>query len=315
MTTPLDKVRGPLRAVAESWDLHLRAEHKATSTIKTYLLSVAALDDWLRTSGDPYLASNPVTSVEGIDTRHFKLFMADLLSRASESTASTRYRALQQFFKWAVEEEEIEVSPMTGVRGPAQGEKVVPLVHLDDFTTLLKACAGKGFLARRDTAIIMLFIDTGMRHDEMTGIQLDGVDTREGAVLVTGKGNRQRHCPFGHATARALDRYMRERAKQPGKDLPKLWLAEYGAKPLGYFGINQMLGRRCKDAGLPPINPHRFRHVAAHEFLADGGRESDLMRLMGWKSQSMVRRYGASGADARARKAHRLHGLGDRLGA
>jgi site-specific recombinase XerC len=168
----------------------------------------------------------------------------------------------------------------------------------------------QGLLARRDTAIIMLFIDTGMRHDEMHGIELDGVDIREGTVLVTGEGNRQRYCPFGHATARALDRYMWEGAKQRGRDLPALWLAEYGTKPLGYFGINQMIARRCADAGLPPINPHRFGLVAAHEFLADGGRESDLMRLMGWKSQSMVRRYGT---DTRARKAHRLHGLGDQL--
>jgi site-specific recombinase XerC len=82
MTTPLAKVRGPLRAIAESWDLHLRGYHKAVATTKVYLLSLAVLDDWLRT-------------------------------RVSEATASTRYRAPQQFFKWAVEQGEIEPSPAT----------------------------------------------------------------------------------------------------------------------------------------------------------------------------------------------------------
>jgi integrase len=57
----------------------------------------------------------------------------------------------------------------------------------------------------------------------------------------------------------------------------------------------------------------QFRHTAAHEWLSSEGSETDLMRLMGWKSPQMLRRYGASMADQRARDAHRKHGLGDRL--
>ena len=66
-----------------------------------------------------------------------------------------------------------------------------------------------------------------------------------------------------------------------------------------------MLRRRGQDAGLPGLYPHQLRHTFAHEWLAQGGSETDLMRLAGWKSRVMLQRYGASATDARARDAHR----------
>jgi len=78
-------------------------------------------------------------------------------------------------------------------------------------------------------------------------------------------------------------------------------------------GIAQVLRRRGRQAGLGPLHPHQLRHTFAHLWLADGGGETDLMRLGGWRSRQMLSRYGASAADERARHAHRQCALGDRL--
>ena len=65
-----------------------------------------------------------------------------------------------------------------------------------------------------------------------------------------------------------------------------------------------MLRRRGEHAGLPGLHPHQLRHTFAHQWLAEGGGETDLMRLAGRKSRAMLQRYGASAADARAREVH-----------
>ncbi len=160
-------------------------------------------------------------------------------------------------------------------------------------------------------AIIRLFADTGMRRSELVNLRMESLDLDLHVAVVEGKGRRTRGCAFGKKTALALDRYIRIRASHSNADSPALWLGHEG--PMTDSGIAQVVERRGEQAKLGHLNPHLFRHTFAHAWLSAGGQEGDLMQLAGWRSRTMLGRYGASAAAGRAREAHKRLGLGDRV--
>jgi site-specific recombinase XerD len=304
---------GDLAINITSFKRHLSAENKSPKTIKSYLEACTQLSEFLKSKGMPQYLGD-------IKREHIEHYINDLLERRTPATAANRFRSLRAFFKWAIEEGEVsaESSPMANMKVPKVPEKEVRVLTGDEISSLLAACRGAGFEARRDLAILRMFVTTGARRLEIATLRFDpenqlenDIDLDQGVARVLGKGGRDRLVPLDPRTVKALDRYLRVRARHPHSDMRWLWLGKKGQ--LTEDGLRQMLERRAEKAGLGHLHLHQLRHSFAHHWLVDGGSESDLMRIAGWKSQEMVRKYASSTAQERAIKASRRFGLGSRI--
>ncbi len=150
--------------LARSFERHLRAENKSERTVETYLEAVQLLQ--------AYLAQGGVGLAEA-DRAHIEAFLANLLARWKPATAANRYRSLKVFYAWLEEEGEITADPMAKMKPPAIPEQPIPVVPDEALRRLFVVCAGKDFEARRDTAMIMLLLDSGARRAELVGLRLD----------------------------------------------------------------------------------------------------------------------------------------------
>jgi site-specific recombinase XerD len=296
---------------AVSWELSLRADGYAPNTLKSYGAAVRHVAGWLA-------EHHPDTGPLDVTRGQVRSWLVHIRDTRSSGTARSWFAGVRHFLKWLVAEGETTTDPSLGIRSPGPNEAKTPVVSGEDIRKLLATCAGTDFVARRDRAIILLFVDGGLRLAELAKLTVDAVDIRERIVYVAGKGAnrsgvRHRAVPVGIKCAQALDRYLRERRKHVYADSDALWLGGRNRASLGMDGIGAMLERRAARAGMAALHPHMFRHTWASGFRGNGGSEGDLMVLGGWRSRAMLDRYGRAAAEDRARESYRKRSLGDRL--
>ncbi|MET7616697.1 tyrosine-type recombinase/integrase [Streptomyces sp. NPDC005408] len=291
-----------IRALLDSWTLHLAAERKSAQTLKTYGDGVRAFLRWCEATGTAPTLDRPTVNA----------FVTALLDGGAEpATVRSRQLAVRRFSAWLAEEGETDNDELVGLKPPKLDVKVINELDDDQLRALIKACGGKEFRDRRDEALVRLMIETGARAGEVVAMAVADVDLRAGgAVIRKGKGGKGRTVPFGAQTGRAIDRYLRLRRSHQLADTPALWLGDRG-KGFSYDGLYVALKGRAELAGIDGFHPHRMRHTAASRWLAAGGSEGGLMAVAGWTRRDMLDRYTRASSERRAAEEARRLNLGD----
>lgn len=291
--------------LAASFRRDLRAESKAPRTLVLYEMSIRLFSEWLAQQDRP-------PTVDELTRTALRNWLADLAESRAPGTVRTRWRGMHRFCVWLVREGELPDNPMAGLSPPEAPAPRVPVLTDEELAALIKACQGPRWYDKRDEAVMRFLLDCGVRVSELCGLTVADVDLDREMALVTGKGSKVRPVYFGARTSRALDRWLRERRKHRWAHAPAFFLGERG--PLTPDGVRDLVKVRGNAAGIRErLHPHRFRHTFAHDYLLSGGQGPDLKRLAGWTSDVMLERYGASGADVRAREAAKRMRRGDRV--
>jgi site-specific recombinase XerD len=257
------------RRLLSSWLLELRASGKADQTIRSYKRSV---EGFLKHS-------------ETLDKGRVVEWLA-AMADSEPASVKVRLAGLKQYAKWLAREEDFDADAILLVQAPPLRQKPVDAVSDGDIAKLLRACAGRDWRDRRDTAMFMMLRDTGMRRGELLGLDAEDVDlTNRTATIRRAKGNKSRASRFGAETAVAVDRYQRLTKAYSGA----LWQGNKGTR-LSVSGLIHIFSQRAAQAGVQ-FHAHQFRHSMAVRWKAAGGSDGGLMAQAGWSSREMIDRY------------------------
>ena len=292
---------GPL---VESFKRELRAERLDRKTIHAYALGVLMFVE--------YMGHEMRTAPLDILTReNLRNWIIDTEPKWKPNTIRTHFSGVRRFANWLVVEEIIESDPTERVVLPVEKEQSPEILSDAELQAILKSLSGKDFESRKDTALVRLLLDTGMRAFELLSMTVSGTDLDNEMTVVTGKRGKVRRVYFSSRTVSAIDRYLRVRSSHKHAQLDALFLTQRG--PMSQRSLNDRIAAIGREVGIEHLHPHRFRHTWAHDHLLNGTSTVDLKRLAGWSSDAMLSRYGASGADVRAEQTARRQARGDRV--
>lgn len=227
--------------------------------------------------------------VETIDLDLLRSYYFHLHQSGLESVSVQSYiRHLRAFLNWLYSSELIETDFCRKFKLPKAKRPIVDVLTDSEISALFGAYQGDDFRNVRNRAILALFLDAGLRLNELVNIQRAMIHVSEGYVIVDGKGNKQRAVPFGVMTRIYLKEYLSIAPKSPSLFLSSR--EEDGS----FFPITEatvkMMFRRLK-AVVPRIYPHLLRHTFATRYLENGGNMYSLQMLLGHTSLEMVKRY------------------------
>jgi len=270
-----------LAEMLDSWCRCLRRDRKSEQTLRSYRRGVEAFLAFCDDAGRPRELTKP-NVIAWLDTQH----------EAGAASVRLRLAALKLFARWLAVEEHFDADGIVAIKAPKLAQAAVADLSEGEIRRMLKACAGTALRDKRDTAILALLTETGLRAAELLALHITDIDLDDCVLRVRhGKGDKARRVRFSASTAASVDRYCRARRAaihRPAEG--PLWISDRG-KRLSYTGLVATLKGRAADAGVIGFHIHRLRHTAAVRWLRAGGSEVGLRAHAGWTDNTMIARY------------------------
>ncbi|MFT5234084.1 MAG: integrase/recombinase XerD [Candidatus Krumholzibacteriia bacterium] len=219
-----------------------------------------------------------------------------LLACSTDLIASSRARllsTLRSFFSFLVVEGMAETNPTESIVAPRRGRKLPDVISVEQVVRLIESADGDEPPVQRDRAILELLYGCGCRVSELCGLDLPDLDTSEGALLLRGKGRKQRMVPVGGPALEAVSNWVTggRRAMLGKKSTAALFLNQRGGR-LSRTSVWSLLKKASAAAGLPEsLSPHTLRHSYATHLLEGGADLRVVQELLGHADISTTEIY------------------------
>ena len=263
-----------------------KAEAKSPKTVSWYSEMLTEFTKFFPGAGrEVVLAEFSVTTV-----REFIIAQQD--KGLSPYTVQGRVRALKAFSSWLFREGYIEENILTRLKLPKAPVKMTEPLISPEIDNLVGSKNQLTALRSRDVALLITYLDTGLRLSELANLQLDDAHIEEGYLKVVGKGNKERVVPIGGSSQKIIYRYLFHFRPEPCSPADNYLFLTLDGKHLTPNAIRLILTRWGKKAGVPRLHAHLCRHTYATSFLNQRcGDVFRLQQILGHTSLEMVRRY------------------------
>jgi integrase/recombinase XerC len=272
------------RAVAD-FLRHMRERNVSPHTIKAYNGDLANFAS--------YTGARDLKSIDHIAIRGF---LSQLYEKGLGKTSVARsLAAVRSLYRWLAREGVVEQNPAKLVATPKLPKKLPRVPTIEEMNSVLDGkMPDVAAFPERDLLMLELLYGCGIRNSELTGINLDDIRLSAEAILIRGKGKKERYVPFGGSAKNALAAYLPVRQAtlaELRKNTPALLINRRGGR-LTTRSVGRIIKKIAVAKGLSPdVHPHTLRHAFGTHMLEEGADLRAIQELLGHERLATTQRY------------------------
>ncbi|MBR4971822.1 MAG: tyrosine recombinase XerC [Oscillospiraceae bacterium] len=207
----------------------------------------------------------------------------------SNASRARKLSAIKSFYKYlTVRTKQLEENPVAELEYPKLRKSLPKYLTMEESAALLRAVSGPN--SKRDYAILMLFLNCGIRRSELVNLNIS--DVYEDRIRVVGKGNKERFVYFGTPCRKAIDAYLPERNKKILTDNKALFGSRNNNR-ISTDAVHRLVKKALLQAGLDAtqFSAHKLRHTAATMMLSGGVDVKTVQEVLGHENLNTTQIY------------------------
>ncbi len=281
----MSKMRRVVENAVADFLRHLREKNASVHTIKAYTGDLANFS--------AYIGSRDWKQIDHIAIRGF---LSQLYEKGLSKTSVARsLAALRSLYRWLAQEGVVDQNPAKLVSTPKLPKKLPRVPTIEEMNSVLDGKMPEvAAFPERDQLMLELLYGCGIRNSELTGINLDDIRLSAEAILIRGKGKKERYVPFGDSVKSALVPYLKARhalLAEVRRHSEALLINQRGGR-LTTRSVGRIIKKIAVSKGLSPdVHPHTLRHAFGTHMLEEGADLRAIQELLGHERLATTQRY------------------------